>query len=224
MTGRPARLLLYGGGTWHDFPGVAAVLREALAPVAETTFTMDPGRLSVGGLAGFDALALYTCFALGDDALEDKSRAAVPAHAQRAVEAFVAGGGAFLPLHGIICSYPGWRGLYEMIGAEWIWGVSGHDPQETFTARWVKAHPLWAGAEDITQFDEKYHALRPHRPVRRFLEVEWQGEAQPMGWTTSYGRGRVVYSALGHTPAAMGHPDHAALLRRGLAWALGVSS
>lgn len=215
------RLLLHGGGTWHDFVGVAAVLADALAPVARVTYSEDPGRLSRAGLGGFDALAVYTCYAAGDDALTDKSRAAVPGHAQRAVEDFVAAGAAFLPLHGAVCSYPGWRGLYRMIGAEWIWGMSGHDPQETFTARWVRSHPLWAGAEDITQFDEKYHALRPLRPLRRFLEAEWRGAVQPMGWTTTFGRGRVVYSALGHTPAAMAHPAHASLLRRGLTWALG---
>ena len=215
-----SRVLLFGGGTWHDFPGIAAAVTEALAPVARVEYTEDPGRLSRRGLAGADALAMYTCFALGDDALTDKSRAALPGHAQEAVESFVAGGGAFLPLHGIICSYPGWRGLYRMIGAEWIWGVAGHDPQETFTARWVKTHPLWQGAESITLFDEKYHALTPHRPVDRFLEADWQGAAQPLGWTTTHGRGRVVYSGLGHTPAAMAHPVHAALLRRGLMWAL----
>lgn len=218
-----ARLLLIGGGTWHDFAGVAATLTEALAPVAAVTYTEDTGRLSRKGLEGFDALGLYTCLAVGDDALTDKARAALPAHAQEAVEEFVDSGKAFLPLHSIICSFPAWRGLAEMIGLTWDWGVAGHDPQETFTARWKKSHPLWQGADDITLFDEKYHALRPLRPVNVLYEAEWQGKEQPLGWTTTFGKGRVVYSALGHTPEAMGHPVHTALLRRGLAWALAAS-
>src|SRR5690242_2167620 len=101
-----ARLLLVTGGTWHDFPGVGAVIRDALAPVAAVDVTEDLGRLSVKGLAGYDGLALYTCYAVGDDALTDKARAALPSHAQRAAEDFVAGGRAFLPLHSIICSFP----------------------------------------------------------------------------------------------------------------------
>ena len=79
------RLLLVGGGTWHDFPGVAATLTEALAPIAHVTYTEDLGRFSRRGLAGFDALGIYTCYAVGDDALTDKSLAAIPAHAQAAV-------------------------------------------------------------------------------------------------------------------------------------------
>ena len=214
------KVLLFGGGTWHDFPGVAAVLTEALAPVARVAYTEDSGMLSDRGLKEFDVLALYTCLFTSDDTLADKSRAALPGHAQHAVESFVAGGKAFLPLHGTICSFPGWRRLGEMIGMTWMWGEAGHDPQETFTARWHRSHPLWQGAEDITLFDEKYHALRPVRPVDIFMESTWQDRPQPLGWTTTFGRGRVVYSALGHTPEAIGHPGHAALLRRGLAWAL----
>jgi type 1 glutamine amidotransferase len=215
------KILLLGGGTWHDFSGVGAVVREALAPVASVEYTEDVGRLSVKGLAGYDGLALYTCWFTGDDTLADKSKASLPGHAQRAVEDFVAGGKAFLPLHSIICSYGNWTRLGEMIGFTWDWGVAGHDPQETFTSRWHHAHPLWAGAEDITLFDEKYHALRQIRPVDIFMESEWQGRSQPLGWTTTFGKGRVMYSALGHTPEAMGHPVHTAMLRRGLRWALG---
>ena len=107
-----------------------------------------------------------------------------------------------------------------MAGLRWVWGVSAHDPQEDVAVRWRRHHPLWRGAEDFSVFDEKYHALRPITPVDVLFESDWQGNPQPLAWTKTHGRGRVFHCGLGHTPESVRQPAHAALLRRGVDWAL----
>ena len=44
----------------------------------------------------------------------------------------------------------------------------------------------------------------------------------PVLWTKLYGRGRVFYSSIGHTPAAVAAEPHLTLLRRGFRWAAGM--
>ena len=41
----------------------------------------------------------------------------------------------------------------------------------------------------------------------------------PVLWTKAYGSGRVFYSSIGHTPAAVEAEPHLTLLRRGFRWA-----
>jgi type 1 glutamine amidotransferase len=43
----------------------------------------------------------------------------------------------------------------------------------------------------------------------------------PVLWTKLYGKGRVFYSSIGHTPQAVAAEPHLTLLRRGFRWAAG---
>ncbi len=215
------RVLLVAAGTWHDFPGCARALADAFAPVADCDITHDPGRLSHAGLRGYRGLVTYACLFADDTAIGDRARAAISMDGQRAVERFVAAGGGFLPLHGTLCSWDGWTRLGEVMGMRWVQGVSAHDPMETFTVRVNRAHPLALGLDASFEIhDEKYHLLRPIRPVAGLLEADWRGAPQPLGWTTTWGRGRVHVNALGHTVEALGHPAVRRLLANGLRWAL----
>jgi type 1 glutamine amidotransferase len=46
-----------------------------------------------------------------------------------------------------------------------------------------------------------------------------KGTVMPVAWTRRWGRGRVFYSSLGHTPEELDVPEARELLRRGMVWA-----
>ncbi|MEK7766882.1 MAG: ThuA domain-containing protein [bacterium] len=218
---QPARrLVLLGGGTWHDFPMAARVLGEAFSPYTRVEYTEDAGSLAHGALQGADALALYTCLAAEDPGLAHKAHAEFPAAAARAVESFVAQGGAFLGLHSTLCSFMGWTGLGEIMGGRWVWGETGHDPVAPFAVRVRTGHPIVTDLGPFEVNDEHYFKLKMLRDVDVLLESDWRGAVQPQGWATTYGKGRVFVSVLGHTAEALGHPAHRRFLTAGLAWAL----
>jgi hypothetical protein len=52
------------------------------------------------------------------------------------------------------------------------------------------------------------------------LEYENYGKKSPAGWAYDYGKGRVVFTAVGHTNHAMWVPAHLELQKRAVRWLL----
>ena len=96
-------------------------------------------------------------------------------------------------------------------------------PKQTkFTVRVEnKNHPITAGVEDFTIFDEqhtvKYYLDREHLLLRSIARDNLESEA---GWWRKAGKGRFAYLAPGHTPEALGHPMMQRLIRNAMNWVL----
>jgi type 1 glutamine amidotransferase len=215
------KMLFLGGGTWHDFEPSARAVIKAFSPLIRCEYTEDPARLKAGSLKGYDALAMFTCFAKEDDGLKDKGRAELPADIRRSVEDFVSNGGPFLPLHSTMCSYTDWEGLSQILGIRWVWGTSFHGPHETYTLRLNKSHPLASEFEEFEIHDELYRKLKPVRPVDILMTAWAEGSQQPHAWTSSYGKGRIFFWGPGHNAATLEKPHVQKALAGGLKWALG---
>ncbi|GIX31295.1 MAG: Crp/Fnr family transcriptional regulator [Porticoccaceae bacterium] len=156
---------------------------------------------------------------------------------QRAFRAWLEGGGGFLGLHGAGDSSSDWDWyIDQVIGARFI----GHpfDPQfQTATLRvaqppdpivdhlpaaWVRLDEWYSFAESprrrgkqvLVTLDE-----RTYRPVDHFGRDLRMGSDHPVIWKGCVGRGRVFYSALGHTAESYAEPEYAALLAKALRWA-----
>ena len=93
------------------------------------------------------------------------------------------------------------------------------------------AHPITRGASDFDVVNEQYYlhvdpavkVLATTRfPVADGPHVPNGAVNMPAMWTKLYGRGRVFYSSIGHTPQAVAAEPHLTLLRRGLLWAAGA--
>lgn len=216
-----SKLLFVGGGTWHEIGKITGVIMKSISARFECDYTEDIGRLSAVSLSGYQGLAMYTCIAAEDDALEDKSRAVVPPGCRRAVEEYVKSGHAFIPLHSTIVSFTDWGEFSEMIGGKWIWHKSAHDKLGPFTLRARADHPLGKGIPDFEVTDELYHTLEISKPVDVLLEAVWQEKPAPHAWTSTYGRGRVFTFLPGHTVEAASNPNILELISRGVDWAVG---
>ena len=71
--------------------------------------------------------------------------------------------------------------------------------------------------------DELYTDLRvsPGAQVLAHGQSLVMPKPQPVIWSHTVGRGRVIYDALGHDSASLSDPVHAQWLRASVAWALG---
>jgi type 1 glutamine amidotransferase len=90
----------------------------------------------------------------------------------------------------------------------------------------VVADPLTEGIADFRVHSEQYYMhVDPSNHVLATTvfepsEASWvAGTVMPVAWTRRWGKGRVFYSSLGHTPEELDVPEARELLRRGMAWA-----
>ena len=137
---------------------------------------------------------------------------------QRAVAAFVEGGGGFLNLHNAMGLYPS-RGPYlDLVGGRYI----GHGPLERFRVEVVdRDHPVTRGVGAFFVADEQhtppYDEGRVHLLLRNRSD---DGKVAAAGWVREPGRGRLCHLANGHTREALLHPMYQRLLRNAVRWCL----
>lgn len=137
---------------------------------------------------------------------------------QQAVWHFVNNGGGFLALHNAQGIYPPGGLYYKLFGGDY----GGHPEPYKFTVRVEsKTHPITAGVEDFTIFDEqhtvKYYLDRSHLLLRSIAPNNLESQA---GWWREVGKGRFCYLAPDHTPEALGHPMMQRLIRNACNWLL----
>jgi uncharacterized protein len=222
--------VLIAGGIYHDFEGSSALLSRRLATLGLRTRTyLDPEE-ALQALAAAPRCRLLTVNALRFSMVQNDKYEPFRAQwafqlsdaGRRIIADFVRGGGALLGLHTASICFDGWREWRSILGAQWEWGRSFHPPAGPVQVEAVSAeHPLTRGARPFEVFDEVYHHLQLEPDTQALLRARTpDGEFQPVMWTHRYGKGRVVYDALGHGPDSVNEPTHALLLERAVSWLL----
>ena len=215
-------LVVYGGWDGHQPRAVgellARVLREDGFEV-ETTDTLaalsDERRLR-----GLDLLVPHwTMGRIGDAELS-------PCLAQiRAGALNVAG------CHGGMCdAFRDNTEWHFMTGGQWV-AHPGDDGTRYRVKVGPAASPITDGVGDFDVVSEQYY-MHVDPAVRvlattRFPVADGPHAGNgpvdmPVLWTKLYGRGRVFYSSIGHSPRAVAAEPHLTLLRRGMRWAMGT--
>jgi len=156
-----------------------------------------------------------------------------------ALKAFLENGGGFVGIHGAGGDRThDWRWYVdEVIGA----GFIGHpmDPQfqRAVLERKDAAHPAtrglparWSRTDEWYSFDKAVRAPKFHVLLtldeRTYANKEMMGQdlamgaEHPIAWWHCVGKGRALYSALGHQASAYAEPEYRTILAGALAWAL----
>ena len=158
-----------------------------------------------------------------------------------ALKGFLENGGGFVGIHGSggDFSYAWDWYVNDLIGAQFI----GHTMNPQFpkaTMRIVdKGHPAtaalpdsWTREEEWYSFDKSVRA-KGYRVLATVDETSYKpdgmwgqdlrmGKDHPMVWAHCIGKGRVLYSALGHKPEYYAEDNHRKLLLGAAEWALGL--
>lgn len=121
----------------------------------------------------------------------------------------------------------------EIIGARFIGHPGGGDQfQRARTVNRAPDHPIMRGIPRAWLWEEEYYSFdrvpagRDTRILLSLDESAWRhpdalkmGAIHPLVWTRSVGKGRVVFSALGHRPEYYDDPVHRRLIANMIAWA-----
>ncbi len=232
-----AQAFVLTGGVSHPFGQAAPVLCGILEAAGFQARSTE----SVGELLGWlrqDASALLVVYALRWSMTQherfapDRARWAVDLSAAErgAITSHVEQGGGLLGVHtATICfdTWPQWR---DLLGGAWVWGKSSHPAWGPVETRLNQEHVLTRGLQPWHGSDEVYSDLdlAPGIDVAMWARVIPASDppAAPLAeqasvWTHRFGRGRVVYSGLGHDAMSLRHPTHQRLLKRAALWAIG---
>ncbi len=156
----------------------------------------------------------------------------------RAVKDFVAAGNGFYSLHNNAFVSRSSKEYREVQGGLAL----SHPPLRPFKVRIVnKDHPVTRGVEDFMVTDEQHYLIYDKDPKNILLQSENidgltfttesedtdllgppknMGTTTASGWAHEYGKGRVVFTAMGHTIHAMWQPEYLKLQKNAVRWLL----
>ncbi len=204
----------------HDWRTTTAVTRERLEKSGrfEVVVSEEPAVLEASTLGSYDAIVVN---------LRNRLSETLSQAARRNVESFVEGGKGLVALHFALNAWEDWPEYRTMLGRYWVRRqdgkkVSGHGPAARFKVRVrTEPHPITRGLKDFEIEDELYARLQGDRPIDVLASAhsDWSGREEPLAWTSTAGKGRVVVIALGHDRKARETAGFAHLLCAGVEWA-----
>jgi type 1 glutamine amidotransferase len=144
---------------------------------------------------------------------------------KQALVTFVERGGGLIGFHSATDTFHHWPGFVSLIGAEF-----SHHPLPSTQGLVIEdrgtpaTHTLPARFAIHEEFYVFRHDPRPRVHVLARLDTGAKGPDRPLVWCRRVGSGRVFYDALGHFPQTWQDPRQLALVKGGLAWALGLAA
>lgn len=220
----PLQALFVGGCpySFHRLEPAQAPIHAALEPLGievsfsgvfhpdgGEAFTGDYSALTKESLSRYDLLVLYTTG-------NDRRGADV-----EAIRDFVAGGKALVGVHNATDSFTDDPAFVKFIGGRF----RTHPAQLNIQTEIAdKAHPIMAGLEDFSVWDELYiFADYEAENVHLLAQTRSYPEegVVPIAWTREEGAGRVFYISLGHNPSTLEDENWRRFFQNGTQWALG---
>ncbi len=157
----------------------------------------------------------------------------------RAVKEFVSNGGCFYSYHNNAFVSRSSQNYRDVQGGYAL----SHPPLRPFKVRIVnKDHPITHDVNDFMVDDEQHYLIYDKDPKNILLNSEnldgltytavypdpnvsnpqpknW-GTTSISGWAHEYGKGRVAFTAIGHTIHAMWNPEHIKMQKNAIHWLL----
>jgi hypothetical protein len=199
------KTMVFGGGEIHDWKGIQPELVEALsaAEIVET-HTVQNDLSALENLDDYDVLVFHYTVGTITDAQRDS------------LSKWLASGKGFVGIHSAADSFRDDPDYRNLVGGHFIthpryrqYQVSIKDPDHLIVQGIEEE--FWVTDEQyIVSYDPRVHVL---------ASALWKGEAVPVAWTKSHGKGRVFYLALGHDVRACGNLIFRKMLLQGVMWA-----
>lgn len=212
-----------------DYTIDTAGLSAASIKPYQLLLILRDGMLWPGGYSGPDAYVAYEPNLENDDFPAAKSVMWMTEDQGKAIADFVQAGGGFYPLHNSSHISLSSKNYRAVMGGAYV----GHPPLRPFEVHaTANAHPITAGMKPFVVNDEQHYVDYDKDPKYLILESENRdgltyetggknlGTKSPAGWAYEYGKGRVVFTAVGHTIHAMWNPQYLELQKRSVRWLL----
>lgn len=213
MTEKHALILL--GGMWHDFDGFARTIGALLETAGwQVRATYDLDELTRLDANPCELVLSYTCFSLHGEGLDNSGPDRMSDAQVDGLTRWVRTGGGFLSAHcASVCGESG-PGLQALTGGRFV----SHPDPFVFTVYPVyRAHPIIAGVQAFSVFDELYvEECDPSVDIH--MTTIDRGVAYPMVWSKNEEQGRVVHIAPGHYAAVWANEQYQRLVMQAVGW------
>ncbi|MGD6819185.1 ThuA domain-containing protein [Metabacillus sp. 113a] len=204
-------LILYGGPEWHSPESMARFSAEHLLAGFETELSSDLAILESSRLHEFDIIIpLWT---------QGELQGNMESNLMDAVEK----GLGLVSWHGLTGSFNNSLLFKMMIGGLFVGHPGNFLEYEVLVSN---ADPLTEGLSSFSVCSEQYYMLTdPNNEVIAHTIVNggnfpWlKGNAMPVAWKRSWGKGRIFYHSIGHYPRELEIPEVMELTIRGIRWA-----
>jgi type 1 glutamine amidotransferase len=142
-----------------------------------------------------------------------------------AIKDFVNAGNGFYALHNCSNISLSSKPYREVMGGAYI----SHPPQRPFEVHaTANKHPITEGMKSFIVNDEQHYVIYDKDPKYVILEAENLdglkfedlGTKSISGWAYDFGKGRVVFTAVGHNIHAMWNPQYIEIQKRSIRWLL----
>jgi len=153
--------------------------------------------------------------------LYDMPRDITDAQKARFLSVFERGIGLVVTHHALV-SFQRWPEYERIVGGRYFdLPEKGGDPRETpsgyqhdvdMPIHVAQPHPVTAGVNDFTIHDEIYWGFRVSDDVTPLLTTTHPKSGNPIAWSRTHGKSKVVYLQLGHGPSAYDNPNYRRLL------------
>jgi type 1 glutamine amidotransferase len=142
-----------------------------------------------------------------------------------AIKEFVTAGNGFYALHNCSNISLSSKPYREVMGGAYI----SHPPLRPFEVHaTANKHPITEGMKPFIVNDEQHYVIYDKDPKYVIMEAENVdglkfedlGAKSISGWAYDFGKGRVVFTAVGHTIHAMWNPQYVEIQKRSIKWLL----
>ena len=133
-------------------------------------------------------------------------------------------------LHHSICAFDEWPEYWKIIGGKYFHKPTTVDGKEYAACSYIhdlhfkvvvdkKKHPVTKGVKDFDIFDETYKGYYIAPNVVTLLTTTEPSSNQVIGWTSQYGKARIVTLQSGHATPTYQNENFRKLLKQSIEWA-----
>lgn len=214
--GRKLTAVYWTSGTHHDYEAMTKILPPALSKLigTEVKVCTDAKFLDAPDAGQLDVIIMNHCYQKAEGVLTEKGK--------RRLLDLIRGGVGVVAVHASYYSFPEWKDIRELYGAQFT--RHGSSKAVVVVETVDKKHPIMQGLADsfevVSELYESTPLAKGCHVLARAHEKEKQA-AHPSVWTRMYGKGRVVTILPGHWPDNYTSPDFQRLIARSAQWAAG---
>lgn len=213
----PRRVLVFSrtAGFRHDsIPAGIQCLRElAEAAKLEVEATEDPARFTPANLARFGVVVFLNTTG---DVLPERAQ-------EEAFERWLESGGSFMGVHAATDTESKWPWFARMVGGQFAGHPKIQPAEQVVVSR---THPSTAHLPERWKRTDEWYNFKnlqsDNQVLLRLDEKTYQGgkngDDHPSSWVKPVGKGRMFYTAGGHTKESYVEPDFRQHLAGALAW------
>ena len=244
----PARVLALVGDRYHNADYIRTALNRLFLELnLSIVFTINFSEIDAAHLEGYRLLVVFrdglnwpkgylepddysysSYLENSEEWPKEEYQGWISEEQGKAIKEFVQAGGGLYAYHNSSNVSLFSKNFREVMGGAYL----GHPPLRPFKVKVVNhEHPITQGIQDFMVNDEQHYVTYDKDPKDILLrsenidglEFETYGTTAISAWAYDFGKGRVAFTAVGHTLHALWQPEYYKIQKNTVRWLLKMS-